>query len=105
MEFDAITGNRLDVVTFDVNQDNKLSAFLTQGDASGDYLQFSVIRVTWATTLPARKSTGFCRDQTTVGKQGGIEDRIISTSDGKLVQIGAGRGTARDGRAMWREVR
>lgn len=100
MEFDAITGNRLDVVTFDINNDGKLTAALL----SGDYLAFT-ISGTAGNNVSGRKIDGIPAGQTTVAKGGVLEDRLISTSKGTLEQITTGRGAGRDGRAMWREVR
>ncbi len=100
MEFDAITGNRLDVVTFDVNQDAKLTAALL----SGDWLAFTVSGAA-GNNVSGRKIDGIPAGQTTVSKGGALEDRLISTSKGTLEQITTGRGAGRDGRAMWREVR
>jgi type IV pilus assembly protein PilY1 len=100
MELDAITGNRLDVLTFDINRDGKLLPQVV----GGDYLQFSVSG-TAGNNVSGYKIDGIPSGQTTITKGGTLEDRLISTSKGELVQVGAGRGAGGVGRAMWREVR
>ena len=105
MEFDAITGNRLDVVTFDISNDGKLTAaVLNNTTGSGDYLTFSLSGAA-GNNVSGRRIDGIPSGQTTVGKGDNQEARLISTSKGTLEQITTGRGAGRDGRAMWREVR
>ena len=102
MEFDAITGNRLDVLTFDINGDNKLSRGV---GAAGDYLIFSTFGNAGGNNVTGQGIEGVASGQTTIGKGPNMEDRVFSTSEGELDKRRSGRGLGGDGRAMWREVR
>ena len=101
MELDAITGNRLDVVTFDISGEGVLKAGLV---GSGDYLRFSISGAA-GNNVSGQKIDGLPSGQTTVTKTKDTESRLFTTSKGTLEEVTTGRGAGRDGRAMWREVR
>jgi type IV pilus assembly protein PilY1 len=99
MEFDAITGNRLDTATFDANADNDL------GDA--DFLTFPGYGPGKNNTsgrkigaIPAAPGFMGNKQGTTV-----LEDKYINTSDGTVVRVRETAGKGGQGRVMWREVR
>jgi type IV pilus assembly protein PilY1 len=95
LEFDAITGNRLDTATFDTNGDNTLttSDFLTFGVVGSGSDNVSGRRIQGIPATPAFMSSGK------------LDFRLIPNSDATLESIAGGLGAGRDGRAMWREVR
>ena len=102
MEFDAINGNRLDVLTFDINDDNKLSRGV---GTSGDYLLFSSGGNAAGNNVTGQGIEGVTAGQTTISKGSTFDDRVFSTEGGGLDKRKSGRGLGGDGRAMWREVR
>jgi type IV pilus assembly protein PilY1 len=101
MEFDAITGNRLDVVTFDISGEGVLKTGL---DVEGDYLRFSISGAS-GNNVSGLKSDGMPSSTTTVTTGKDTERRLYTTTKGELEDVTAGRGAGRDGRAMWREIR
>jgi type IV pilus assembly protein PilY1 len=105
MEFDAITGNRLDVLTFDINRDSNLTRGVGTGPAGGDYLVFARGSSS-GNNVTGQSLDGIVSGQTTVGRGSlTLEDRVFSTSGGAIDKRASGRGQGGTGRAMWREVR
>jgi type IV pilus assembly protein PilY1 len=99
MEFDALTGDRLDTDTFDTNGDNSLGSndFLSfPGDNGGKHNASG--RMIGA--VPA--APGFMSN-----KQGttSLEDKYINTSDGAVVRVRETAGKGGQARVMWREVK
>ena len=99
MEFDALTGNRLDTATFDTNGNNNLG-----GD---DFLSFpgdgSLKHNTSGRKIGAIPAApGFMgnRQGTT-----SLEDKYINTSDGNVVRVRETAGKGGEGRIMWREIK
>ena len=100
MEFDAITGNRLDTATFDTNGDNNLTNagdFLTFPGQSADPRNTSGRKIG---AIPAAPGFMGNRSGTT-----SLEDKYINTSDGNVVRVRETAGKGGEGRVMWREVR
>ena len=99
MEFDAMTGNRLDTATFDTNGDNGLSGldFLTfPGNGSGKHNASG--RMIGA--IPSAPGFMGNRQGTT-----SLEDKYINTSEGNVVRVRETAGKGGEGRVMWREIR
>ena len=99
MEFDAITGNRLDTATFDTNGDNNLGGddFLAfPGDGTGKHNTSG--RMIGA--IPAAPGFMGNRQGTT-----SLEDKYINTSNGSVVRVRETAGKGGEGRIMWREIR
>jgi len=96
LEFDAITGNRLATATFDTNNDLVVNA--------ADYLPFTSSGVGGSNNVSGRRlgaisaAPGFL-------VSGKLDLRLLSRADGGVETVIASPGLARDGRAMWREVR
>ena len=105
MEFDAVTGNRLDVLTFDIDGNGALNRGLPAPGVPGDYLYFTR-GSNQGNNVTGQSIDGITSGSTTIGRgSSAIEDRVFSTSGGRIDQIGVGRGSGGTGRAMWREVR
>ena len=99
MEYDAISGNRLDTPTFDTNGDNNLS--------STDFLPFPGYGPSTNNTS-GRKIGAIPAAPGFMGNKSGtttLEDKYINTSDGTLVRVRETAGKGGEGRVMWREVR
>ena len=95
LEFDAITGNRLDTVTFNTNNDAALDAL--------DLLIFSVALENKKLNASGRAIDGIPAAPAFISN--GLRDFRLINADEKLVEEEGGLGAARNGRAMWREVR
>ncbi len=95
LEFDAITGNRLDSATFDTNANQTLETgdFLTFSSVAAGNYNVSGIRIDGIPATPSFVSDGK-RDY-----------RLVPNSEGKIDSILGGLGAGSNGRAMWREVR
>lgn len=103
MEFDAITGNRLDTATFDTNGDNTLISSGVGTDfmsfvGQGPSLRNSSGRRIGA--IPAAPGFMGNRNGTT-----SLEDKYLNTSEGSVVRVRETAGRGGEARVMWREVR
>ena len=98
LEFDAITGNRLDSATFDTNGDTNVTV--------DDYINFSSIGGTGKNNVSGRRLDAISAAPGFLASSGGKRDlRLVNQGDGKVVPVIGGLGAFGDGRAMWREVR
>jgi type IV pilus assembly protein PilY1 len=95
LEFDAITGNRLDSATFDTNASQTLETgdFLPFSSVAAGNYNVSGIRIDGIPATPSFLSDGK-RDY-----------RLVPHSEGKIDSILGGLGAGSNGRAMWREIR
>ena len=99
MEFDAVTGNRLDTATFDTNGDNTLG--------NNDFLPFPGYGPATNNTS-GRKIDAIPASPGFMGNKSGttsLEDKYINTSEGNVVRVRETAGKGGEGRVMWREVR
>ena len=95
LEFDALTGNRLDGITFDTNADQDFTAL--------DYVNFPASG-TKGNNVTGRFIDAVASKPGTITK-GKVGYRVISTGDGKDLSVRVPQSVPTDGRAMWREVR
>ncbi len=95
IELDALTGNRLESVTFDTNGDRDFT--LT------DYVDFP-LSGSGGNNVSGRSFDAVPSRPATIGS-GKIAWRVIGTGDGERPTVGVPADPARAGRAMWREVR
>ena len=104
MEFDALTGNRLNTATFDTNGDNTL---VSTGGSDSDYMKFagqgSGVRNASGRrldTIPTAPGFMGNRKGTT-----SLEDKYFNTSDGTIMRVRETAGQNGEARVMWREIR
>ncbi|KNZ33067.1 MAG: hypothetical protein AD742_08465 [Methylibium sp. NZG] len=95
LEFDAITGNRLDSATFDTNNDRVVDV--------ADNLQFTQSGTGFNNTSGRRLNAisaapGFMAS-------GKLDLRLLNQADGTVETVVGSLGTTAPARAMWREVR
>ncbi|MDH5538557.1 MAG: PilC/PilY family type IV pilus protein, partial [Rhizobacter sp.] len=95
LEFDAITGNRLDSATFDTDGDKTVT--------SADFIVFTTINPTGASNVSGRR-LGAISAAPGFMQSGDIDLRLLNKADGSVDTVIASPGGARPGRAMWREV-
>ena len=103
MEFDAVTGNRLDTTTFDTNGSNTL----VSSGIGTDYLIFPG-QGTNLNNASGRRIGAVPAAPGFMGNTSGttsLEDKYINTSDGNVVRVRETAGKGGEGRVMWREVR
>lgn len=97
LEFDAITGNRLDSATFNTDAD---VANLT----TSDFVNFALLGAGTSNNVSGRRLSAA---PATAGvlAHGKLDLRYVNKADGTIETVIGGLGQSRDGRAMWREVR
>ena len=96
LEFDAITGNRLDSATFDTNDDKAVTI--------ADFVNFPLSGVGGSNNVSGRRLSAIPAAPGFV-VSGKVDLRLINKGDGTIETVIGGLGLSRDGRAMWREVR
>jgi type IV pilus assembly protein PilY1 len=97
LEYDAITGNRLDSVTFDTNDDKTLTIT--------DYVVFPLVPGGGSTpyNVSGRKIGAISAAPGVMGADK-LDLRFLNKADGTVETVIAGPGSNQPGRAMWREV-
>ena len=96
LEFDAITGNRLDTATFDTNNDLAVNV--------ADNLPFTESGTDGRNNVSGRRlkaisaAPGFMAN-------GKVDLRFLNKADGTVETVIGGLGSLQPARAMWREVR
>ena len=96
LEFDAITGNRLDGATFDTNDDKDVTI--------ADFVNFPLSGVGGSNNVTGRRLGAISAAPGFIAS-GKVDLRLLNKADGSVETVIGGLGLSRDGRAMWREVR
>ena len=104
MEFDAITGNRLNTATFDTNGDNTL---ISTSGSDSDYMKFSG-QGSSMRNASGRKLDTIPTAPGFMGNRKGttsLEDKYFNTSEGTILRVRETAGQNGEARVMWREIR
>jgi type IV pilus assembly protein PilY1 len=95
LEYDAITGNRLDTAAFDTNGDRQVD--------SNDFVLFPTSNPSGSNNVSGRR-LGAISAAPGFMDSGNVDLRLLNKADGTVDTVIASPGASRPGRAMWREV-